>query len=631
MNLIFVWIEEYKKIRNFQTNFGSKYIIEFKEKQISVKPNNHFVEDFFEVDKSDINIHMSAIVGENGTGKSTLLDFILEYIQKGSFENGYITIFEDMGKLYIDTNIDVRIEDKSNIVSLKDESLDPILGNLVTIFFSNVFDVRYFDNKNRNIEVYENELKDFGNPRLKDLPSIMNITTNELLATYDNAAMVLDADSTNQIFFSNEYLDTLEIGKMLELPNKIFIKNGKQNINLSMLSEKFEKFINDFSFDDVANMYFNFQPDNELIDTLTLDILKNYCIEVAKVLRKYPDLHEDMVEEAFFYGSNDSDIIKIIYKGILKVLKLLQVKNLSEIKSKLNSIGEKYTTLLELTREIKIYKGLNETHYLINDEATSKFIKYYRENFYSQGLISLHWSDMSSGQLGLLNLFGRFYNALHEVEEDLLSSLNEMDLNEEYFEMEDDLEKFTVSDKLKDYNYLLLLDECDLYFHPQWQKDWLYYFLRLIEILFKGNVQVILTTHSPFVLSDFPNSNVTFLSKSSLTKNDLEGSIRTFGANINELFTNSFFISDGLMGKFAKNKINGFIKEFLNATPNEVDANKEKYKQFIDLIGEPLIKNKLLQIYNEKVVLASNNSIEYRIKYLESELNKIKNRSDKID
>ncbi|WP_068986892.1 AAA family ATPase [Lysinibacillus xylanilyticus] len=631
MNLIFVWIEEYKKIKNFQTNFGSKYIIEFNEKQISIKPNNHFVKDFFEVDKSDINIHMSAIVGENGTGKSTLLDFILEYIQKGSFDKGFITIFEDMGKLYIDTNIDVRIEDESNIVSLKDESLDPILGNLVTIFFSNVFDVRYFDNKNRNIEIFENELKDFGNPRLKDLPSIMNITTNELLATYDNAAMVLDADSTNQIFFSNEYLDTLEIGKILELPNKIYIKNGKQNINLSMLSEKFENYINDFSFEDVANMHFNFQPDNELIDTLTLDIVKTYCIEVAKVLRKYPDLHEDMVEEAFFYGSNDRDIIKIIYKGILKVLKLLQVKNLSEIKSKLNSIGEKYTKLLELTREIKIYEGLNETHYLINDEATSKFIKYYRENFYSQGLISLHWSDMSSGQLGLLNLFGRFYNALHEVEEDLLSNLNEMDLNEEYFEMEDDVEKFTVSEKLKDYNYLLLLDECDLYFHPQWQKDWLYYFLRLIEILFKGNVQVILTTHSPFVLSDFPNSNVTFLSNSSLTKNDLEGSIRTFGANINELFTNSFFISDGLMGKFAKNKINGFIKEFLNATPNEVDAHKEKYKQFIDLIGEPLIKNKLLQIYNEKVVLASNNSIEYRIKYLESELNKIKNRSDRID
>lgn len=631
MNLIFIWIEEYKKIKNFQTNFGSKYIIDFNEKRIIIKPNKHFIKDFFEVDKCDINIHMSAIVGENGTGKSTLLDFILEYIEKGSFEKGYITIFEDTGKLYIDTNVDIQIEDKSNVVFLKDEPLDPVLGNLVTIFFSNVFDVRYFDNMNRNIELFEEGIKNFGNPRLKDLPNIVNITTNELLATYDNAEMVLDADAINQIFFSNEYLDTLEISEILEIPNKIYIKNGQLDINLSMLSEEFENYINDFSFEDVASMHFNFQADNDLIDILTLDIIKTYCVDVAKVLRKYPGLNEDMVIDAFFYGSNDEDILKIIYKEILEVLKYLQIENLSVIETKLNDIYVKYDKFLLLTRRIKIYEGLNKTYYLINNETTSKFIKFYRENFYSKGLISLHWSDMSSGQSGLLNLFGRFYNALHEVEEDLLSNLNEIEYSEEYIEIENDIEKVTVLQRLKDYKYLLLLDECDLYFHPQWQKDWLYYFLRLIEILFKGNVQVVLTTHSPFVLSDFPNSNVTFLSNKSLAKNDLEGSIRTFGANINELFTNSFFISDGLMGKFAKSKINTFIKDFLNATPDEVDANKEQYKQFIDLIGEPLIKNKLLQIYNEKVVLSSNNSIENRIKYLETELNKIKNRSDRID
>lgn len=631
MNLIFIWIEEYKKIKNFQTNFGSKYIIDFNEKRIIIKPNKHFIKDFFEVDKCDINIHMSAIVGENGTRKSTLLDFILEYIEKGSFEKGYITIFEDTGKLYIDTNVDIQIEDKSNVVFLKDEPLDPVLGNLVTIFFSNVFDVRYFDNMNRNIELFEEGIKNFGNPRLKDLPNIVNITTNELLATYDNAEMVLDADAINQIFFSNEYLDALEISEILEIPNKIYIKNGQLDINLSMLSEKFENYINDFSFEDVASMHFNFQADNDLIDILTLDIIKTYCVDVAKVLRKYPGLNEDMVIDAFFYGSNDEDILKIIYKEILEVLKYLQIENLSVIETKLNDIYVKYDKFLLLTRRIKIYEGLNKTYYLINNETTSKFIKFYRENFYSQGLISLHWSDMSSGQSGLLNLFGRFYNVLHEVEEDLLSNLNEIEYSEEYIEIENDIEKVTVLQRLKDYKYLLLLDECDLYFHPQWQKDWLYYFLRLIEILFKGNVQVVLTTHSPFVLSDFPNSNVTFLSNKSLAKNDLEGSIRTFGANINELFTNSFFISDGLMGKFAKSKINTFIKDFLNATPDEVDANKEQYKQFIDLIGEPLIKNKLLQIYNEKVVLSSNNSIENRIKYLETELNKIKNRSDRID
>lgn len=616
MNLIFIWIEEYKKLKDFQTNFGSEYNFEYSENQIDIKPNNHFIKNFFALDTSEINLSMSAIVGENGTGKSTLLDFILEYVNKGRFTKGFIIIFEDDGKLYIDTNIDIKIANESNIESLKGEYLDPVIGNMVTIFFSNVFDVRYFDNKNTYTESNNPQFHEFGNPRLKELPNVMNITTNELLATYENAEMVLDADSTNQIFFSNEYLDTLEIGGILELPDKIYIKNIEQNLDFSTLAEDFEEFMNDFSFENVADMYFNFHPDNELIDNLASDILKNYCTDVARVLKKIPQLNENIVEEAFFYGSNDKDIIKIIHKEILEEIKILGVKNSSNIKARLKEIVNKYTKFLEYIREIKVYHGVGETYYLINDRATSEFIRFYRENFYSKNLISLHWSDMSSGQLGLLNLFGRFYNALHEVEEDLLSNLK------------NDASKFTVSKKLKEYKYLLLIDECDLYFHPQWQKDWLYYFLRLIEILFKGDVQVILTTHSPFILSDFPNSNVTFLSKNSSVNNDLEGSVRTFGSNISELFTNSFFINDGLMSKFSKNKINNFIKELLNATPNDVDANKERYKQFIDLIGEPLIKNKLLQIYNEKVILASNNSIEHRIKYLESELNKIKNRSE---
>nr|WP_281285302.1 AAA family ATPase [Psychrobacillus soli] len=241
-------------------------------------------------------------------------------------------------------------------------------------------------------------------------------------------------------------------------------------------------------------------------------------------------------------------------------------------------------------------------------------MNYYKDKFYNKNILNFYWSEMSSGQLSLLNLFGRFYDSLNELQQDLLDE-------EDYLE-----EPISV----KDFHYLLLIDECDLYFHPQWQKDWLFYFLKLIEILFKGNVQVILTTHSPFILSDFPNTNVTFLADklNSLTiNNEIEGSPRTFGANINELFTNSFFISDGLMGKFAKNKINNFIKDLMNTTPDKVLRNKNELRKFIDVIGEPLIKNKLLQIYNEKLQLASDDSIEKRIMYLEKEINNLKRRS----
>ncbi len=140
-----------------------------------------------------------------------------------------------------------------------------------------------------------------------------------------------------------------------------------------------------------------------------------------------------------------------------------------------------------------------------------------------------------------------------------------------------------------------------------------------------------MTTHSPLVLSDFPNFNVVFLNESSKVINYIEGSPRTFGANISELFTNSFFISDGLIGKFGKMKINNFTKELLKGTHREVYKNKEYNEKFIDLIGEPLIRGKLTEIYRQRTNLYTAENVEDRILKLENELKKLKGIRGNLD
>ncbi|MEM5644017.1 AAA family ATPase [Bacillus toyonensis] len=71
----------------------------------------------------------------------------------------------------------------------------------------------------------------------------------------------------------------------------------------------------------------------------------------------------------------------------------------------------------------------------------------------------------------------------------------------------------TITHEVSD-NLLILIDEGDLYFHPQWQKDWLFTFINIISYLFqKTSIQIILTTHSPFILSDLPSGNVILLKK----------------------------------------------------------------------------------------------------------------------
>ena len=150
----------------------------------------------------------------------------------------------------------------------------------------------------------------------------------------------------------------------------------------------------------------------------------------------------------------------------------------------------------------------------------------------------------------------------------------------------------------KDEDYLILfIDEGDLYLHPQWQKQFLFILIRALEELISfEKVELIITSHSPFVVSDIPNENILFLH----TENEQQYIIEnTFAANINELLSTKFFIRDGLLGRYAQEKINDFYKEI---SSSKFDSNKiDDYRKFIELIGEPLVKVKLTELLNEAI------------------------------
>ena len=76
--MISIWFKESKQFENFQTNFGSEYNFYFDgEAILDLEDNDSFIKDFFNM-KSEFkhSINVSAIVGENGSGKSTILDFL---------------------------------------------------------------------------------------------------------------------------------------------------------------------------------------------------------------------------------------------------------------------------------------------------------------------------------------------------------------------------------------------------------------------------------------------------------------------------------------------------------------------------------------------------------------------------
>ena len=182
---------------------------------------------------------------------------------------------------------------------------------------------------------------------------------------------------------------------------------------------------------------------------------------------------------------------------------------------------------------------------------------------------------------------------------------------------------YEAKSKLTSKTIWLLVDEGDLYFHPQWQKEYFSHLVEYIQFIFpRKKVQIIISTHSPFIASDLPKQNLIFLTKSedgSCLVVDNKQQPETFGSNIHELFTSTFFLSNGLMGDFSRIKIEQLIKEINSAAFISDRDFEEKYRSRIAIVGEPFIRAKLYEMVATKsevtvideIIGQRNNEIEW--------------------
>lgn len=191
-----------------------------------------------------------------------------------------------------------------------------------------------------------------------------------------------------------------------------------------------------------------------------------------------------------------------------------------------------------------------------------------------------------------------------------------------------------VSDGIKKYNNVnILLDEIELYFHPEMQRQFIKNLINSFSQLKKyltHNVQsinILLATHSPFILSDIPSSNILRLKDG---KPESQGE-QTFGANIHELLANDFFLENGFIGEFSNEKIIDLIK-YLNSKSTKsnyskkYNLNQKKAKQLIEIIGEPLIQERLWLLFYNKF---ENKEVNY-IKMLEEKNKKLEEENKKL-
>lgn len=216
------------------------------------------------------------------------------------------------------------------------------------------------------------------------------------------------------------------------------------------------------------------------------------------------------------------------------------------------------------------YSAVIEHNY---DNVLEDLSDVYSDAFFKDK-IQIEWVDineLSSGQESVLNMYSRIHSLI-------------------------------LDEKFKDKkNLVLLLDEPDLYYHPNWKR----HFLNDLDIYFNQifntdqyrdkSVQIIITSNEPYFISDLPLENIIYLNPNENADKELVDN--TFGTNIHNLLLKTFFLEHSI-GELALKTINEVVNYLKSG---DIDYEKTiKSEYIIEIIGEPIVKRKLEMLYKEK-------------------------------
>ena len=138
------------------------------------------------------------------------------------------------------------------------------------------------------------------------------------------------------------------------------------------------------------------------------------------------------------------------------------------------------------------------------------------------------------------------------------------------------------------------MDELELCFHPEMQRTFVDKMVSTITRLHLNThlkVNLMLVTHSPFILSDIPKQNILYLEKGVCVNDQIE--INPYAANVNDILHQSFFLKDSFIGELALKRIQKLMDEIDNYGKQKSYRKEEELLQEINMIGDRFLKQQL--------------------------------------
>lgn len=279
MELVYLWIEDYKNIKRQGFNFSPRFRCEFKAEYYEsgkLKDNCELeiipIKDYIKIFPENINI--TAIVGENGTGKTNLLKLILQNdINQFTNKLIFMLFYEKMkGFKLFTSNKQVLIKEnnlfKKNIINISSNS--NLIIPWIQIFYSNNFGIN-----------------------IKSKYTIKNVSTFSLLAKKINK-------------LREKLLESISIEKFQKTPNEFDFKNLSLNKQyFSIQSDDIELAIN---YIKNSNLKLPFN-----LDSIVIQIDGNRKLTETKFIKNRFNEHiaiKECYQKFFSYNLTGLDAIK---------------------------------------------------------------------------------------------------------------------------------------------------------------------------------------------------------------------------------------------------------------------------------------------------------------------------------
>lgn len=580
MKIAHIYIEEHNEVKQLNVPINGRFECSYNPKCLTLTKRIDDLSEYYQ------NVNISAIIGKNGTGKTTILTFV-DNLLLSSDSSGIVIFYCDKKDTFYICNINMRPMGCVDISNSTGQS---------NLRYEMVKNHKEFIEQNKVKLVHINNLsaehESFLLKRRRSHTSIFNLSLkNNTQSTTEKRLYFSKLLKYFKQYFTSDYFQEnicFELS-FVTSPLRIMYRAIESSLSSKGIEivlptlQRWSETCHDIPL-------FSENPlSNNLVGKNVLSILSYLSKRVHNSAEKqnilllyliYTFANLNLHHNSMSYGnmlretvnslnSRDNWLLEEIKRSSLSFNELENVYNeidLSKLKGDLEYCLKDLFNLSKLIDDHGLaHAQVNTSVCKVEDyeliDEISEIISGLPNEMVNN--IRLGWRGISTGELAYSHIFSETFHYL-------------------------------ISMASAEDHSIIFIDEVDLYLHPEWQRVFIFKFITLINYCHQYSKsampQIIITTHSPIITGDFLPRDIVSLYEEIDEFGDRRTTVKPslgFGTNISDLYLKGMHLK-AIFGEHSKRHIDKIIKDGQEGFLTEFD------KALIEQMSDNHIKKYLL-------------------------------------